>query len=157
MRARELEVLLATLTPRSGSDLATRTQKLRDAKMLPVGGRGPHAPNISARHAANILMACAGCRNSVDSAEAVRAYSNLIPLSDAKNSFAAAETFGNALAIALGSMRLAARVLKVEFVLPVKEGGSLLTGARERAAIEWKSTTRGKILRTDYVLSLIHI
>jgi hypothetical protein len=154
MRARELEVLLEGLTPRSASDLATRTQKLRDAKMLPVGGRGLHAPDIEAHHAATILIACAGCRNSVDSAIAARAYSNLVPFRGPKKSFAAAETFGQALAIVLGNMELAMRVLMVELVLPVKEGGSFLIGGYERAAIVWKSNT-GKIVRADYLSASI--
>lgn len=57
MRAREFEVGLASMGPWTRSALDQCTRQLREAGLLPVGGRGPHAPDIDAEHAAAILIA----------------------------------------------------------------------------------------------------
>jgi hypothetical protein len=119
MRARELELLLGELTPRSKSDLDIRMRKLREAKLLPTGGRGPNAPHIGPREAATMLIAICCSRQAVDAAQAVPVFASLLPkFSD--EAFEGASSFGEALTGALSSPEAARRIDHILFSLPGK-------------------------------------
>lgn len=79
MRAREFEKLLALLDPKpwTASEIDQRTRGLRDAGLLPVGGRGLNAPHITAQHAALILISLAATNSAVETVEAVPAYASM--------------------------------------------------------------------------------
>jgi hypothetical protein len=119
MRARELELLLGELTPRSKSDLDIRMRKLREAKLLPTGGRGPNAPHISPREAATMLIAICCSRQAVDAADAVSVFASLLA-KWTDEAFEGAGTFAEALTVALARPEAARRIDHVLFSLPGK-------------------------------------
>jgi hypothetical protein len=100
MRAKEFELAIremtesveagaSSLTNSKPSDLDIRMRELRKVRMLPTGGRGPHAPSITSEHAAIILIAIKGCAKPVDAALAVFSF---VPLVDGDKSFSEALT-----------------------------------------------------------------
>jgi hypothetical protein len=117
MRARELELLLGEWTPRSKSDLDIRMRKLREARLLPIGGRGPYAPEVGPREAATVLIAICASRQAVDAADAVRVFASLRPKFN-DEAFEGAGTLSEALAAALASPAAAKRVAHILFSLP---------------------------------------
>jgi hypothetical protein len=117
MRVRELELLLGQLTPRSKSDLDIRMRKLRQADLLPKGGRGPNAPNIGARDAAMMIIAICCSRHAVDAADAVPVFASLLPEYN-DEAFEGAGTFAEALTAALARPETAKRIRDIEFSLP---------------------------------------
>jgi hypothetical protein len=76
MKVRELERLLGE-HGFGAAKMDAVTRRLRDAARLPVGGRGPNAPHISALEATIILLASAG---SSKGAEADMRLKKLEPL-----------------------------------------------------------------------------
>ena len=78
MRARQFEILMATLGGWSSSDLDVRTRQLRGCELLPKGGRGPHAPEINAEHAATILLAMAVAPRAVDAGTRLPPYLSMV-------------------------------------------------------------------------------
>jgi hypothetical protein len=119
MRARELELLLGELTPRSKSDLDIRMRKLRKAKLLPTGGRGPNAPHIGPREAATMLIALCCSRQAVDAADGVLVFASLLP-KFIDEAFEGASTFAEALTAALARPAAAKRITRIVFSLPGK-------------------------------------
>jgi hypothetical protein len=117
MRARELELLLGKFTPRSKSDLDIRMRKLREAKLLPTGGRGPHAPHIGPREAATMLIAICASRQAVDAAKAVGVFSSLSAEYN-EDAFHGALAFPDALTLALSNAKAAKEISYIEFHLP---------------------------------------
>ncbi|WP_341991848.1 hypothetical protein [Azorhizobium sp. AG788] len=105
MHARELELLLPSLSGRTSADLDLRFRELRKLRMLPTGGRGRHAPEIGAEHVATILIAVAGASKAIDAAYAVTRFAGLGEVGSA------GETFAEALTDILDSEELA-RVVK---------------------------------------------
>lgn len=79
MRVRELEIFIAGLTPWTASEIDQRTRRLREAKMLSVGGRGPYAPAATARDAARILISLAASFNATEAVNSVRTYGPMAP------------------------------------------------------------------------------
>lgn len=57
MNSRELENDLASFSTCSPATIDHTARALREAGLLPVGGRGPHAPQLSSAHVANMLIA----------------------------------------------------------------------------------------------------
>ncbi len=138
MNARELDVLVANLSARSLSDLTVRGRALAKNRMRPIGGRGPHAPAISADDAATSLIAAAGARNAVDAVDAVHRFAPLSPVGGRSESFIYAETFGEALQAVVAKKELAHEVKEVRLYLPVVDpdvGNWLKKSAM--AKIEW--------------------
>jgi hypothetical protein len=119
LRARELELLLGELTPRSSSDLDIRMRKLREAKLLPTGGRGPNAPHIGPREAATMLIALSCSRQAVDAAAGVPVFASLLP-KFTDEAFEDATTFAEALTAALARPAAAKRITRIVFSLPGK-------------------------------------
>jgi hypothetical protein len=119
MRARELELLLSELSPRSKSDLDIRMRKLREAKLLPTGGRGPNAPHIGPRDAATMLIAICCSRQAVDAAQALPVFASLLP-KFTDEAFEGASSFGEALTAALSNPEAARRIDHILFSLPGK-------------------------------------
>lgn len=101
MRARDLELLLPTLSGHTAADLDLRFRELRKMRMLPTGGRGRHAPDITAEHVATILIAVAGSTKAI---EAARAVLDFAPLREVEGG---GETFAEALTTILNDEDLA--------------------------------------------------
>jgi hypothetical protein len=96
MHAREFELLLASHTQAWGrSEIEQRTMRLRKAGLLPIGGRGPHAPGITAKNAATILISLAASAHAAAGAQAVDTYASMRAIRPPK--FARNATFGDAL------------------------------------------------------------
>jgi hypothetical protein len=102
-------------------------RKLREARLLPTGGRGPHAPEIGPREAATVLIAICASRQAVDAADAVRAFASLRPKFN-DEAFEGAGTLSDALAAALASPAAAKRVRRIQFSLPGRFDEQFSTG-----------------------------
>lgn len=107
MHARELELLLPAYSGRTTADLDIRFRKLREMRMLPVGGRGRHAPDLDAEHVATILIGVAGTGKASEAAWAVTQFAPLRQLG------AAGETFAEALTAIIADPALANEVRSV--------------------------------------------
>jgi hypothetical protein len=92
-------------------------RKLREARLLPTGGRGPHAPEIGPREAATVLIAVCASRQAVDAADAVRVFASLRPKFN-DDAFEGAGTLSDALSAAVASPAAAKRVDHILFSLP---------------------------------------
>jgi len=112
MRAREFERSLEVMSPWRASEIDQRMRGLREAGLLPVGGRGLNAPDIEPEHAAAILVSLAATERAADAAEAVRAYSAMLLVAGKR--FGETPSFGESLAAILGD---SADELKVEEVV----------------------------------------
>jgi hypothetical protein len=112
MRAKDLERLLAKRTGKSGAFVDLCGRRLRQAGLIPLGGRGPYAPVINARHAAALLIAASAETTAEDAADTVNAFERLVhaPTSD---SFIEAPTFGEALQRSLADDRIAAVITEI--------------------------------------------
>jgi hypothetical protein len=95
MRAREFERDLAILAFWTRSEIDQCTRQLRQAGLLPVGGRGLNAPKITAMHASLILIGLTASHRAADIADAVEAYGSMPALTSPLDG---AATFGEALA-----------------------------------------------------------
>ena len=76
MTGKELEVLLAEHTSLSASFLEHVGRAMRAADMLPTGGRGLHAPDLTAGHVANYLLGVTTADISQQAAEQARKWAN---------------------------------------------------------------------------------
>src|SRR5689334_1814244 len=90
MRARQFEMLLASFGLWSSSEIDQRTRALREIGALPIGGRGLNAPDITAEHAAMILIALASTERAGDAREATQVYASMAD--ESGRTFAAALT-----------------------------------------------------------------
>ena len=82
MRAREFERDLAALSFWTESEIDQCTRQLRAVGSLPTGGRGLNAPDITAEHAAIILIGLAAARRSKDIPNAVETYGLMLPVAE---------------------------------------------------------------------------
>lgn len=146
MRARQLELTLAGLTPRSKADLDLRHRQLRAEGLLPTGGRGPNAPDIDARGAAIFLIACGASRVASDAAQGARRFGAAVPWGRGGH-FADAPTFWNAMEAILQDGETLASVHHVEMRLP--SGADWSNYKDETALIVW--TEDGALRQTTYV------
>lgn len=98
MNGKELERKLSVLVPRTHTQLDHFGRALRAAGLLPLGGRGLAAPEITPQHAANMLIALAVAEKPGDAPNAVTSYSAM-PMAECDPAIGAtaAETFGQAL------------------------------------------------------------
>lgn len=135
MRARELEALLSKHSGRTRADLDARGRILRERGLQPSGGRGPYAPQLTPSEAAVVVLAAGASRRATEVAQ-VEAFLDLRPVSDPAQAFAGAGTFHDAVASMLGSTDLAATVERIVMVLPIEEGGDLVSTA-PWATIQW--------------------
>jgi hypothetical protein len=94
---RDLERLLVFLMNVSESDLDQRARRLRAARMLPQGGHGVNAPQISAEHAATMLIGVAAAARPGQVCEAVLKYAPMRAECPDEWGFAGKQTFGEAL------------------------------------------------------------
>ena len=78
MRVREFEARITSLSHWSRSKIDQRTRRLRELRMLPQGGRGLHAPQIAAEHAANLLISLGTTDNATEAAIFVMTYAPMI-------------------------------------------------------------------------------
>jgi hypothetical protein len=115
MNSRQLEKFLGEMCPRSEADLDVRGRKLRDSGDLPIGGRGPHAPELDERHGAKWLLGMCGTKKAVDAAAAVKEFSALVPVGGASKGFAAAPDFLTAVAAAVKDYAAATTVKRIVF------------------------------------------
>ena len=115
MTGKELERLLGSLTALTATDLDLRTRKLRGARMVPVGGRGPHAPDYQAEHVATFLICIGGTESPSDAANAVLAYAPLRYVGVQFGGFLAEDTLADAITRCLADPRLAATVQAIRF------------------------------------------
>src|SRR5258707_14088178 len=60
MRARSLELNLVNTEAVGAADIDGRNRALRALDLLPTGGGGPHAPNISPQNAASMFLGFGG-------------------------------------------------------------------------------------------------
>lgn len=100
MRAKQFERVIASFTTWSESDVDQRVRRLREARLLPVGGRGLNAPSLTPRDGALILISIAAAENAVDAGRLVELYANLIPPPKGQ-AFAGAPTLVDAVAAIL--------------------------------------------------------
>src|SRR5438045_3744774 len=114
MRAREFESELSALSFWSPSEIDQCTRQLRQAGLLPIGGRGLNAPDITPEHAALILIGLAAARRAADVKAAVQTYASMPALGEA---FFGAETFARALTLMLSSWRTLRSELKIKGVV----------------------------------------
>ncbi|MGH6924590.1 MAG: hypothetical protein ACRED5_12700 [Propylenella sp.] len=144
MRAREFEKLICGFSNRSRADLDVRTRKLREHRMLPVGGRGLHAAQIGPRDAATMLIAVSGSKNAVDAVTAVMTFAPLVPIGGRTRSFAGCETLSEAIEDMLAKPALADRVLEVRFILPPASDAGRFIRHEAIAAIRWTENEVGQ-------------
>lgn len=98
MNSKDLERFLAKRTTWREGDVDQRTRLLRAARMVPTGARGTNAPDISAEHAATVLLSLAVSDRAADAVAAVLTYAPLQPASGGRfDGFAGKETFADAL------------------------------------------------------------
>lgn len=109
MRGRDLEATLASLGA-SVTSLDAITRELRAHKVIPVGGRGPHAPQIDHGVAAWMLAALAG--SDVPS-QAGRQLARLGSLRRPAECSRISDEFIDALRIVLGNATLARDVREI--------------------------------------------
>lgn len=106
MNLRDLERLLQFLMNISASDLDQRARRLRAARMLPQGGHGVNAPQISAEHAATMLIGVTAAARPGQVCEAVLQYAPMPADHPDEWGFAGNQTFGEALTYILDNPRL---------------------------------------------------
>lgn len=119
MNVREFErFLTGPIGGFSAPDLDLRTRRLREHRMLPIGGRGLNAPVIDAGHVATILIAIAGSEKAVHAHQAVLTYAPMIPKNEDRSKlhfdFKGCKTFAAMLEDICDKQVLADRVEKIE-------------------------------------------
>jgi len=116
MRAREFESDLAALSFWTRSEIDQCTRQLRQGGLLPVGGRGLNAPEITPEHAALILIGLSATHTgrSADVLDAVKTYGPMPPVGEA---FADATSFADAMTSILSSWNALRSVLTVHSVV----------------------------------------
>ncbi len=77
MTARQLEQMIIAICPWNKWDLDQRTRDLRNAQIIPIGGRGKFTPEIGPKIAAAILLSLASERPG-NAAESVNSYGALL-------------------------------------------------------------------------------
>jgi hypothetical protein len=78
MRARSLELNLVNTEAVGAADIDGRNRALRALDLLPTGGRGPHAPNISPEHAAYMLLGLGSASVAADAGRAAKRYASFV-------------------------------------------------------------------------------
>lgn len=113
MNSKDYERFLASRTPFSVGEIDQRTRLLRAARMVPTGARGTNAPDISAEHAATVVISLAASDRVADAVQAVLAYAPLKPASDGQFEGFAGETFADALTAILEDYEARYRITEV--------------------------------------------
>ncbi len=114
MRVREFEAALGSLTPWSASEIDQRTRRLRELRMLPTGGRGLNAPDLSPEHAATILIAMSAAAKATDTNHAVATYATMRPVASEHGfDFLGCQSFAEVLELILSSPETAARIARI--------------------------------------------
>jgi hypothetical protein len=111
MTGKELQRLLSAHAPRSTAELDHIGRILRDAALVPVGGRGPHVVEYNVDAAALFLIAAAASPTIAEAATTAKTYAALKPV---KASFAKAKTFADAVAATLTDIHNVRGVASVE-------------------------------------------
>lgn len=148
MRGRELEKYLAGVTRLTESDLEVRFGELRKLRMLPSGGRGLSAPNLTREHVATALIGLAAGK-AIEAARAVMDFAALPEVDDAGNREDYGETFAEALTAAIESEPKAALIADVVIDKTVISA----TINYEDGGVRRFSSDRTKDLRKTYLLS----
>ena len=78
--------------PVSASEMDQRNRALKGAGLLPLGGRGPHAPELEPYHVANILKGWAATTKPADAAQGVTQISALVPTDQRFDSLSRTQT-----------------------------------------------------------------
>ncbi|PGH56520.1 hypothetical protein CRT60_16490 [Azospirillum palustre] len=115
MNGKDLERKLSVLVPRTHTQLDHFGRALRAAGLLPLGGRGLAAPEITPQHVANMLIALAVAEKPGDAPNAVIGYAAM-PVAEcdaAADIDAVADTFGEALLEILNPSAAGPEVLSV--------------------------------------------
>jgi hypothetical protein len=85
MRARGLELLLVSMGAVGAADIDGRNRQLREFGLLPIGGRGPHAPNILPGHTASMLLGLGSASVAAEAGKAAKRYAAFINHEDPKS------------------------------------------------------------------------
>lgn len=153
MRGKQLERLLTTEMQRNPSDLDLRGRALREAKLIPTGARGPHAPELSPSDAAAFLIGAVGARNATDAAAGVHVFGPLVPVGGPGESFREAKNFIDAVSTALADVSCAEEVLSIKLRLPFDLKRRRMVDVKDFpiAIIETQSIASNIIARSTYV------
>lgn len=111
MRARQFERDLSSLSFWSESEIDQCTRQLRGSGVLPVGGRGLNAPDITVEHAAAILIGLAAARRARDIPDAVQTYGLMAPIGQP---FEGARCLTDLLVLLLASWKKLRSRIKIE-------------------------------------------
>lgn len=123
MTGAELARTLEILQPHGPTHLDHLMRSLRAGGLLPLGGRGASAPDLTPHEAANMLLGLATADKPTDGAAMAATYAALRPSwtgntatgrPDQPRAFAKASTLGDALAAILGNMELALEVEELQ-------------------------------------------
>lgn len=81
MKAADLERVVAVMQGRGRvlTDSLQRMRELRNLGFIPVGGRGPNAPDVGPEHCANFLIAVGGTATAARAGWAVLTFAPLVP------------------------------------------------------------------------------
>jgi hypothetical protein len=85
MRARSLELFLVGHGAAGAADIDGRNRQLRELELLPTGGRGPHAPDISAKHAAYMLLGLGSSSVAAEAGNTAKRYAAFVNHHDPKS------------------------------------------------------------------------
>ena len=84
------------LVPFRSAEIDHTSRALRAAGLMPIGGRGPHAAQLTAQHVANLIVGM-NAPTASRSAEFVVTWNSTSPADGEAYGFAGCETFGEAL------------------------------------------------------------
>ncbi|MCW0235305.1 MAG: hypothetical protein OJJ21_17025 [Ferrovibrio sp.] len=113
MIARRFEDAVRRFSPFSQSTIDHTARQLREAGMLPIGGRGNAAPEITPQHAASFLAALAAPR-LIEAASFAAKINRMKPTNGDEYGFAGARTFGDAFSAILSDDKRRLAVAKVQ-------------------------------------------
>jgi hypothetical protein len=143
MNSRRFENLVSVLCSRTSADMDARGRALRDQRLLPIGGRGRHAPDLNVAHVATWIIATCGTHMPSRAAKIVGAFRSLVPVTGTPRAFRNEESFGDAIEAAISSVEAANTLRRVIFW---HAHGDPPAAAAE---IEWDE--RGKVRHAIYV------
>jgi len=122
------------------SDVEQRARLLREAGLLPQGGRGRASPPVVARDVATLLVGLGSTGKAVEVVSVVEAYLALVP--SGPNPFARAPNFGTALTVIFEDAQVLGLVDRVEMCRSWPE-----------ASIVFRGGKKGKKRRETYLAS----
>ena len=127
------------LVPFRSAEIDHTSRALRAAGLMPIGGRGPHAAQLTAQHVANLLVGM-NAPTAAQSAEFVVTWNSTSPADGEAYGFAGCETFGEALTAILedsnDQLKVANVVINLDWpqaAINLDNGGKFEFGSPEDA------------------------